>query len=286
VTWTGIFVTTRLIIQSTPVKLIIKSEKTMGKVIHTSIEVTARGNIARVTIDNQTKANTLNTAAIKELTAVFTDLDGNPDIAIVILTGAGEKTFVGGADIKEMATLNSETARTFITNLHHVCHKIRYLHAPVVARINGLALGAGMEIAAACDMVVACQKAAFAMPEVRVGIPSVIDAALLPRILGVNLARDIVMTGRMLSAAEAHTAGFVQRLAEDDRLDDEVNTVIDEILAGGRHAIALQKQLCNDWENNSLSSGIQIGIETFAHSYDTAEPKTMMESFINRDRRS
>lgn len=256
----------------------------MVNLIQTIIEETPKGTIARITIDNQVKANTLNSAAIGDLNTTLSELDANPDIALVILTGAGEKVFVGGADIKEMSTFDTVTARTFITNLHHVCHKIRYLHAPVIARVNGLALGAGMEIAAACDMVVACQHAAFAMPEVRVGIPSVIDAALLPRILGVGLARDLVMTGRILSAAEAHVAGLVQRLAEENTLDDAVQIVIDEILAGGRHAIALQKQLCNDWENNSLASSIQIGIETFAHSYDTVEPKTMMESFINRDR--
>jgi enoyl-CoA hydratase len=256
----------------------------MVNLIQTAIEETPNGAIARITINNQQKANTLNSAAIDDLNKTLSQLDKNADIALVILTGAGEKVFVGGADIKEMSTLNTETARTFITNLHHACHKIRYLHAPVIARVNGLALGAGMEIAAACDMVVASQHAAFAMPEVRVGIPSVIDAALLPRILGVGLARDLVMTGRMLSAADAHVAGLVQRLAEENALDDAVQIVIDEILAGGRQAISLQKQLCNDWENNPLASSIQIGIETFAHSYDTAEPKTMMESFINRDR--
>ncbi|USG60988.1 enoyl-CoA hydratase-related protein [Sneathiella marina] len=256
----------------------------MVNLINTTIEDTPDGAIALITIDNQRKANTLNSAAIGDLNRSLSELHSNPDIALVILTGAGDKVFIGGADIKEMSTLNTESARTFITNLHHVCHKIRYLHAPVIARVNGLALGAGMEIAAVCDMVVACQHAAFAMPEVRVGIPSVIDAALLPRILGAGLARDLVMTGRMLSAADARVAGFVQRLAEETTLDEEIQTVIDEILAGGRQAISLQKQLCNDWENNPLASGIQIGIETFAHSYDTAEPKTMMERFLNRDR--
>lgn len=256
----------------------------MVNLIQTKFEETPKGVIARITINNQRKANTLNSAAIHALNTSLSDLDAKPDIALVILTGAGGKVFIGGADIKEMSTLNPESARSFITNLHHVCHKIRYLHAPVIARVNGLALGAGMELAAACDMVVAGHNAAFAMPEVRVGIPSVIDAALLPRILGVGLARDLVMTGRMLSATEAHVAGFVQRLAPENALDEAVQVVIDEILAGGRHAITLQKQLCNDWENNPLASSIQIGIESFAHSYDTAEPKTMMESFLNRDR--
>ncbi|PHQ70706.1 MAG: enoyl-CoA hydratase [Sneathiella sp.] len=256
----------------------------MAKYVETVIEDTPRGKIARVTVDNQRKLNILNSTIIAELNDAFTDLDANPEIAVVVLTGAGSKSFVGGADVSEMVGLDPASARSFITNLHHLCHKVRYLHAPVIARVNGYALGAGMELAASCDMIIACKSATFAMPEVRIGIPSVIDAALLPRILGVGLARDLVLTARTLSATEAATAGLVQRLTEDDALDAETNTAVDEILASGRHAIQNQKRLCNDWENNSLAAGIQLGIEAFAQSYETDEPKTMMEAFINRDR--
>ena len=256
----------------------------MATFVKTEIEDRAAGKVARVTIDNQKKLNTLNSAIIRELNEAFTALDKNKDIAIVILTGAGDKAFIGGADIAEMATLDPASARSFITNMHHLCHKVRYLHAPVVARVNGFSLGAGMELAATCDMIVACESAKFAMPEVRVGIPSVIDAALLPHILGVGLARDLVLTGRMLSATEARDAGFVQRLTKDDKLDAGIETVIEEILAGGRNAMVIQKELCNDWENNSLRDGIQLGIEAFSHSYESGEPKKMMDAFLNRSR--
>jgi enoyl-CoA hydratase/carnithine racemase len=256
----------------------------MGNFITTEIEETPRGNIARVTIDNQRKLNTLNSTAIRELSATFSRIDKDQSVAVVVLTGAGDKAFVGGADITEMAALDPTSARTFISNLHHACHKARYLRVPVIARINGIALGAGMELAAACDMVVASESAGFAMPEVRVGIPSVIDAALLPRILGTNLARDLVLTARTLSASEAHACGLVQRLAAEGKLDEAVDTVIEEILASGRQAIEIQKRLCNDWDNNTLADGIQLGIEAFAQSYESDEPKTMMNEFINRKR--
>ena len=256
----------------------------MAKFVRVDLENTADGKIARVTIDNQRKLNTLNSVVIGELNETLTNLHKDKNIAILILTGDGDKSFIGGADISEMATLNPDSARSFITNMHHVCQKVRYFHAPVVARVNGFSLGAGMELAAACDMIVACKSAQFAMPEVRVGIPSVIDAALLPRILGFNLARDLVLTGRTLSATEAHHAGFVQRLCEDDALDAEVDKVIAEILEGGRTAMVIQKQLCNDWENNTLRDGIQLGIEAFAHSYESDEPQRMMETFLNRPR--
>lgn len=256
----------------------------MAKFIITDIEDKPEGKVARLTIDNQRKLNTLNSAVIGELNETLTLLDKDKDIAVLILTGAGNKSFIGGADISEMAGLTPDSARSFITNMHHACHKVRYFHAPVIARVNGLSLGAGMELAATCDMIVACKSAQFAMPEVRVGIPSVIDAALLPRILGFNLARDLVLTGRSLSAADAKQAGLVQRLAEDNSLDDETDKVIAEILQGGRKAIALQKQLCNDWENTPLRDGIQLGIEAFSNAYENTEPRQMMEAFLNRPR--
>ncbi|MCR9214070.1 MAG: enoyl-CoA hydratase [Proteobacteria bacterium] len=256
----------------------------MANFVETEIENRDFGKIARVTVNNQRKLNTLNSTVISELDATFDQLGKQPDIAAVILTGAGEKAFVGGADIGEMATLNPETARTFITNMHHVCQKVRFLQVPVIARVNGYSLGAGMELAASCDMIVACKKAVFGMPEVRIGVPSVIDAALLPSIIGVNRARDLVLTGRTWTAQEAYEAGLVQRLCENDKLDSEVETVLEEILISGREAIKIQKQLCNDWENSPLATGIQLGIDAFSNAFTTNEPQTMMQQFLNRER--
>lgn len=256
----------------------------MANFVETAIETRELGQIARVTVHNQRKLNTLNSAVIGELDAAFDQLGRNEEIAAVILTGAGNKAFIGGADIGEMAGLNPQTARNFITGMHHVCRKVRFLDIPVIARVNGYSPGAGMELAASCDMIIACEKAVFGMPEVRIGVPSVIDAALLPRIIGVNRARDLVLTGRSWTAREAFEAGLVQRLCEDDALDQETDTAIEEILQSGREAIRLQKKLCNDWENNPLSTGIQLGIEAFAQSFTTDEPATLMQQFLNRDR--
>ncbi len=256
----------------------------MANFVETGIENGERGKIARVTINNQRKLNTLNSLVIGELDAAFDQLGKQPDLVAVILTGAGDKAFVGGADIGEMASLTPETARTFITSMHHVCQKVRFFQVPVIARVNGYSLGAGMELAASCDMIVACEKAVFGMPEVRIGVPSVIDAALLPSIIGANRARDLVLTGRTWTAREAFEAGLVQRICPDNKLDEEVDIVIEEILLSGREAIKIQKQLCNDWENNPLATGIQRGIDAFSKAFTTDEPETMMQQFLNRER--
>ena len=148
--------------------------------IRTTIEpLDETGHVARVTVDNPTRLNVLGARLIDELTAAIRALEPDRQLRCVVLKGAGDRAFIGGADIREMVGLDSATAHAFITRLHLACAAIRELPVPVVARIHGYCLGAGLEIAASCDLRVASDDATFGMPEVNVGIPSVIEAALL-----------------------------------------------------------------------------------------------------------
>ena len=153
------------------------------------------GSVARVVVDSEARLNILGSVLIKQLISVLDTLRENTSHRAVILTGAGDRAFIGGADINEMSRLDLETAREFITDLHHVCASIRSLPVPVIARINGYCLGAGLEIAASCDLRAASLDSTFGMPEVRVGIPSVIEAALLPRLIGWGKTRELLYTG-------------------------------------------------------------------------------------------
>src|SRR5215217_9086069 len=136
------------------------------------------GAIARVTIENAAKLNTLDSHLMIAFVGEIEALATRDDLRAVVLTGAGEKAFISGANIFEMATLNAEHAEAFITLVHRCCNALRELPVPVIARVNGYALGAGLEVAAACDLRVASSNAVFGMPEVKVGIPSVVEAAL------------------------------------------------------------------------------------------------------------
>ncbi len=242
------------------------------------------GVFCTVAINNPRKLNTLSSQILQELDEEVRKLADDQEIRAVVLTGSGDRAFVGGANIYEMAELNPQTARTFITRIHTLCGTLRGLPVPVIARVNGYCLGAGMEIAAVCDLIIAEESAEFSMPEVRVGIPSVIEAAVLPRILGSGLARDLVITGRALNGKEAAEHGFVQRLAKPGKLDEAVDIALDEIMAGGREAIRLQKLLCNFWEEENMSKSVQYGIDMFAKSFEGAEPSEMLGAFTKRDR--
>ncbi len=138
------------------------------------------GHVAHLTIDNRAKLNSLNRALMGEIVERMGEVAADPELRLAILSGAGGRAFVGGADIAEIAGLDRPGARRFITLVHRCCDAFRRLPVPVIARIDGFALGAGLELAAACDLRVASDNAVFGMPEVRIGIPSVVEAALLP----------------------------------------------------------------------------------------------------------
>jgi len=146
---------------------------------------------------------------------------------------------------------------------------------PVIARIDGYALGAGLELAAACDLRVASERAIFGMPEVRVGIPSVVEAALLPGLIGHGRARRLLLTGETIGAAEALAWGLVDAVAPPEDLDAAVERFTVAILAGGPHAIRLQKALIREWEDLPTSAAVERGIDAFAAAYATDEPRRM-----------
>jgi enoyl-CoA hydratase len=236
------------------------------------------GHLVRLTIDNAAKLNTLGRALMVEIVEAIERLEADEALRLVILTGAGERAFVGGADINELAALDRDSARDFITLVHRCCDGFRRLAVPVIARIDGYALGAGLELAAACDLRVASDRAMFGMPEVRVGIPSVIEAALLPQLIGHGRARRLLLTGETIGAAEALAWGLVDAVAPPAELDAAVERLAAAILAGGPQAIRLQKALIRDWEELPTSAAVARGIDVFAEAYATDEPRHMAEA--------
>jgi 1,4-dihydroxy-2-naphthoyl-CoA synthase len=155
-----------------------------------------RGRIAHVTVDHAAKLNSLSSEVMDQFVDRFRGLAADPALRAVVLTGAGDKAFIGGANIDEMAALGSpQAARAFILKVHGCCDAIRQTPVPVIAAVNGWCLGAGLEVAAACDLRLAADTAQFGMPEVKLGLPSVVEAALLPSLIGWGRTRRILMTG-------------------------------------------------------------------------------------------
>ena len=233
------------------------------------------GHVARLTIDNSTKLNSLNRALMVEIVETAAALENDPELRLVILRGAGDRAFVGGADISELAGLDPDSARDFITLVHRCCDAFRRMPVPVIARIDGYTLGAGLELAAACDLRVASDRAVFGMPEVRIGLPSVVEAALLPLLIGYGRARRLLLTGETIDAATALAWGLVEEVAPPDRLDEAVERLAAPILTAGPKAIRLQKRLILDWEELPTAAAVARGIDSLAEAYETDEPNRM-----------
>lgn len=243
------------------------------------------GVVARITVDNQAKLNVIGSDAMLALREAFETVSREAALRVVVLTGAGPRAFIGGVDINEMAGLTPETGRRLIERLHAVCAAIRSCPVPVIARIEGYALGGGMEVAAACDMRIAAEGAKFGMPETRIGIPSVIEAALLPQLIGWGRTRRILYTGEIFSVELAERWGFVEEVVPAAELDAAVARVVGDILACGPRAIRMQKALIARWEEGTVEEGIEAGIDCFEESWRDSEPARMMAAFLASKRK-
>lgn len=230
------------------------------------LEVQREGGIARVMLDRPEKANALDSALLERLAGALQDLAGEDSLRAVVLGGHG-KTFCGGADVAELRALDAISARSFIARVHRACEAVRRLAVPVVARLHGAVIGAGLELAAACDLRIAAPGTRFAMPEVRLGIPSVVEAALLPRLVGSGRAAWLVLTGEPIDAERACAWGLVEEVHPLAELDAAVARVLQALLEGDRNALAMQKELLHLWQEQPLSASVARSIELFSEAY-------------------
>lgn len=248
-------------------------------------EQRAGGTVARVTLDNPRKLNILTREALGALVETMREVELNAGLRAVVITGAGEKAFIGGADLDTLGALDSLSAREFIGMVHHACAAVRDCPVPVIARVNGWCIGAGVELAAACDLRIAADTAAFAMPEVRLGIPSVVEAALLPRLVGAGRARWLVMTGETIGARQAFEWGLVEKVVPAEHLDSAVDAALDAVLAASDEAIRAQKYLAKLWEEAPLEASVRASVDEFARAYETPEPARRIRAFRSRRRK-
>ena len=240
--------------------------------------------VVRLSICNAGSLNILGSAVITGVREGLEQLASDRTIRVLVLAGQSEKSLIGGADIKEMATLEQKSAEAFISRLRDLCEAVRGFPAPVIARMPGWCLGGGLEVAAACDFRVAAHDARFGMPEVRVGIPSVIHAALLPRLIGWGRARWLVMTAENIDAPTALAWGLIDVVAPQGGLDAAVERVTGMLLECGPEALRAQKALLRQWEELPLTESVNLSVGVFGKSFLTDEPTRLMQAFVNRKR--
>jgi enoyl-CoA hydratase len=252
------------------------------ELVSTRIEERPAGRVAWVTVSNPARRNALGIAGKQRIAEAFLQLAGDDTLRVAVLTGAGDKSFIAGANLAEMKNLDAAGAEQEHTWTHRACDAIRMLPVPVIARINGYCFGAGMELAASCDLRVGVITAKFGMPEVRFGIPSGMEACLLPQLIGWGKTRELVYTGDHIDAEEARGCGFLEKLVTPEALDSSVEQWVTSILCGGPRAMRLQKALVRDWERMPIAQAVQAGIRACVEARRSDEPRRLMESFLQR----
>ncbi|MCY4309845.1 MAG: enoyl-CoA hydratase-related protein [Rhodospirillaceae bacterium] len=240
------------------------------------------GRIARLWIDRPGKRNAIDLAVIAGLKNACAELAEDADLRAVVLTGTGEQTFAAGADVKVMQALDPDSGRAFITSLHEAIDSVRLLPVPVIAKIRGHCLGAAVELAAACDIRIGDTNTMVSMPEVKVGIPSVIEAALLPGLIGWGAAREMLLTGRDYDAEELVQIGYLQKAVVPSDLSAAVDARLDEIVACGPIAVRTQKSLLNLWQELSLKEAVAVSIDAFGRSFESEEPQRMLAAALEK----
>ncbi len=235
-----------------------------------------KAGVAEIVIDRDEKRNALNGETVQAITKAAESLRNDPSLRVVVLMSAGKRAFSAGADVPELSALDATSAYTFIDALRGAIQAVADIPVPVICRIQGACVGGAMELAAACDLRIAADTASFCMPEVLVGIPSVIQAALLPRLMGRGRAGWLVLSGEVIDAERAEAWGFVEKRVPTDALDSAVSDAVDAVLKAAPDAVRTQKRLLKDWDTLPLDQAINASMRPFAKSYNTDEPATYL----------
>lgn len=243
----------------------------------------SEGGIATVTINRPKALNALNSATLLELGQVVDKIAADKEIKAVILTGSGEKAFVAGADITEMQNLAALEGREFGQLGQKVFEKLENLPQPVIAAINGFALGGGCEMAMACDFRIASEKAKFGQPEVTLGItPGFAGTQRLPRLVGKGMAKELIYTGDVIDAAEAYRIGLVNKVVPAGELMATAQAIAAKIISRASVAVQLCKTAINRGLDVDLNTGVAYEAEVFGLCFATADQKEGMTAFVEK----
>lgn len=250
-----------------------------------NITVESKEGIGFLTVNRPKALNALNIDTLNEMRKGMGQLEVDDAVSVIIITGAGDKAFIAGADIAAMNEMNKNDARQFVQIGHDTMKAVEECVKPVIAMVNGYALGGGTETALACDFIYASENAKFGLPEVSLGIfPGFGGTQRLPRHIGRQRAKELIFTGKMISAVEACSWGIVNKVVPADKLLEEVMALAGEIMKKGQVAVRLAKKSVNMGTYQTLEEGLKIERDIFVECFATDDRKEGMAAFLAKRR--
>lgn len=245
-----------------------------------TIDSRDNGKVATIIMAHANKMNAMGSRMMIDIQSIFKSLQNMEDLRVAIIKGDGPRAFIGGAFVPEMAALDVEESIAYITRLHETILHVRDCSVPVIAEVQGYCLGAGMELAAASDIRIASNTAIFGMPEVAVGMPSIIDAARLPQLIGWGKTREMLYTGGRYNAEEAMQMRLVERVAEPSQLEKVTEDIVSQIMSVGPLAVRAQKKILQEWEELSPDEAARSSIKYMGAAFENGEPQEMLARFL------
>jgi enoyl-CoA hydratase len=244
---------------------------------------TAGDGIALLTMNRPQKLNALNSAAFDELNIAFSEVESDRKIRALIITGAGEKAFVAGADIEELSKLSAIEARQLSLSGQKTFRRLELMSKPSVAAVNGFALGGGLELAMACTLRIASANAKLGQPEVKLGtLPGYGGSQRLPRLVGRGRALEMLLTGDAISAVEAHRIGLVNQVVEQGELLDAARNLLKKVLNNGPVGIALAMQAVDTGLNSGVEEGLRFEASAFGLAAATEDYREGTRAFLEK----
>jgi len=242
-----------------------------------------KDGIGYLTINRPKQLNALSSAVLEELDAAVTEIENDDEIRVVIVSGAGEKAFVAGADVQELHDAYCADAIAFNRKGSQIFRRIEKMPKPVIAAINGFALGGGLELALSCDIRIAAENAKFSNPETGLGqIPGFGATQRLPRLVGTGMAKEIILSGRMLRAPEALSIGLVNRVVAVEELMPACEELANMMLKNSPYALAAAKKVIDEGMQMSLDEGLQREWYMSGPLHETDEQKNRTQAFLDK----
>jgi len=248
-----------------------------------TLQVDREGSVVTVTLNRPKQLNALNRVMVRELDELATELEGDPSARVVIVTGAGDRAFLAGADITEFQGPTPVQALAFSQRIQRLYSRIEALPQVTLAAVNGFALGGGCELTLCCDLVLASETARFGQPEITLGvIPGAGGTQRLARLVGLHRAKEICYLGEMIDAAEAYRIGLVNRVVPADRLLAEARALAEKLAARAPVALRMIKEAMNDGYDLDLPKGLALEAKAWAVAFSTADKREGVAAFLEK----